>query len=194
VAITLLLLELRVPAKETIHSEAALRRALATLPPQLVVYLMSFLTLGIFWVGQQTQLNHLARSDRDLTRIHLAFLFAVTLRPFRRGCWSILTRPAPRCWHTGRTFLLLGAVLFFGAGGYATRAGLVKGEIPPDVPAAISRRILSAQSLYAFGAVPVRGQHVLEHRVCRARATQLCDRFRSEGRRNELRGDAPGSP
>jgi hypothetical protein len=75
--------------------------------------------------------------------------------------------------------LLLGAVLFFGAGGYATRAGLVKGDIPPDVPAAICRRILSAQSLYAFGAVPVRGQHVLEHQVCRARATQLCDRFRS---------------
>jgi uncharacterized membrane protein len=43
---------------------------------------MSFLTLGIFSVGQQTQLNHLLQSDRDLSWIHLAFLFAVTLTPF----------------------------------------------------------------------------------------------------------------
>ena len=43
---------------------------------------MSFITLGIFWMGQQTQLTHSARSDRDLTWIYLAFLFAVTLIPF----------------------------------------------------------------------------------------------------------------
>ena len=64
VAMTLLLLELRVPARDLVHSEADLRHALALLSPQLLVYVMSFITLGIFWVGQQTQLNHLARSDR----------------------------------------------------------------------------------------------------------------------------------
>ena len=82
VAMTLLLLELHVPAKELIHSEGDLRHALAVLAPRLLVYLMSFLTLGIFWVGQQTQLNHLERSERHLTWIHLAFLFLVTLMPF----------------------------------------------------------------------------------------------------------------
>src|ERR1700723_2102994 len=60
VAMTLLLLDLHVPAKEIIHSEHDLARALLDLSPQLLVYLMSFITLGIFWVGQQTQLNHLA--------------------------------------------------------------------------------------------------------------------------------------
>jgi len=43
---------------------------------------MSFIRLGIFWIGQQTQLNHLARSDRGLTWIHILFLFAVTILPF----------------------------------------------------------------------------------------------------------------
>ena len=79
VAMTLLLLELRIPAKELIHNEGDLWRALGGLAPHLLVYLMSFITLGIFWVGQQTQLNHLMRLDRDLTWIHLAFLFTVTL-------------------------------------------------------------------------------------------------------------------
>jgi len=53
-AITLLLRELHVPARELINSESALRNALAALAPELLVYLMSFQTLGIFWVGQQT--------------------------------------------------------------------------------------------------------------------------------------------
>jgi uncharacterized membrane protein len=47
---------------------------LRRLAPHLLTYLMSFLTLGIFWVGQQTQLNQFRRSDPDLTWIHLVFL------------------------------------------------------------------------------------------------------------------------
>src|SRR5580693_6059335 len=77
VAMTLLVLDLKVPAAEAIRSDKALLGALAELAPRLVIYLMSFLTLGIFWVGQQTQLNHLARGDRHLTWIHLMFLFAI---------------------------------------------------------------------------------------------------------------------
>jgi uncharacterized membrane protein len=79
VAMTLLLLDLRAPAKELIHNESDLIRELILLSPHLLVYLMSFITLGIFWVGQQTQLNHISRSDRHLTWLHLGFLFPVTI-------------------------------------------------------------------------------------------------------------------
>lgn len=48
-------------------------------------YSMSFMTLGICWVGQQTRLNHVARSNRDLAGIHLGFLLAVALMPFSTG-------------------------------------------------------------------------------------------------------------
>src|SRR5260370_31634334 len=82
VAMALLVVDLDLPAKELGNTEGDLRRVLMHMAPQLLVYLMSFVTLGILWVGQQTQLNHLERSDRDLTWIHLAFLFAVTLMPF----------------------------------------------------------------------------------------------------------------
>ena len=71
VAMTLLVLDLRAPAAEAIHSEHELWRTLVA--PRLVMYLMSFMTLGIFWLGQYTQLNHLQRSSRSLTWIHLAF-------------------------------------------------------------------------------------------------------------------------
>src|SRR5882757_5048163 len=82
VAMTLLVLDLHVPAAEAVHSEQDLWTVLGHLAPRLVVYLMSFLTLGIFWVGQQTQLNNLARGDRDLAWINLGFLFGISLMPF----------------------------------------------------------------------------------------------------------------
>ena len=37
--------------------------------------------------------------------------------------------------------------------GYATRTGLIKDDISPEVPAAVCRRIIIGQSWYAFGAV-----------------------------------------
>ena len=85
VVMTLLVLDLHVPVVQGLHSEAALWHELGRLAPQLLSYLLSFLTLGIFWVGQQTQLNQLARSNRDLTWIYLGFLLAVSLMPFSTG-------------------------------------------------------------------------------------------------------------
>ena len=152
VAMTLLLLELHVPAKELIHSEGDLRSALVALFPQLLVYLMSFLTLGIFWVGQQTQLNHIERSERHFTWIHLAFLFLVTLMPFSTRLLTefITFRTALVAYWAN--ILLLGATLYL-SWGRATQAKLIKSDIPPEVPPAICRRILIAQSFYGFGAL-----------------------------------------
>jgi len=62
VAMTLLVLDLRVPARDAVHSEHDLWRVLVALSPRLLIFLMSVMTLGIFWVGQQTQLNHFARA------------------------------------------------------------------------------------------------------------------------------------
>ena len=78
------------------------------------MYVMSFLTLGIFWVGQQTELNHLQRSDRNLSWIHLAFLLAVTLTPFST---SLLAE-----FNIRRTALLIywGNILTLGAVLYAS--------------------------------------------------------------------------
>ncbi len=151
VAMTLLLLELHVPGKELIHSEGDLRHALLALAPQLLVYLMSFLTLGIFWVGQQTQLNHLAHSERHLTWIHLAFLFIVTIMPFSTRLLIEFINYRTALLAYWANIFLLGAILYL-SWWRATRVGLVKSDTHPKVVAAIYRRIWTAQLLYAFGA------------------------------------------
>ena len=152
VAMTLMVLDLRVPAAEAVHSEHELWRALAAISPRLIMYMMSFLTLGIFWIGQQTQLNHLSRSDRGLSWIHIAFLFAVTLAPF--STMLLAEFPIYRAalivyW---LNILFLGVTLYF-SWMCATDKKLVKHDMPPEVPVAIKRRILIGQALYALGAL-----------------------------------------
>jgi uncharacterized membrane protein len=81
-AATVLVLDFRTPEPADIHSEAELLRALAASAPRLLPWLLSLVTLGIFWLGQQTQLSQLARSNRDLAWLHFIFLAVVTVLPF----------------------------------------------------------------------------------------------------------------
>lgn len=152
VAMTLLVLDLHMPAREAIHDSRELGHAMVSLAPQLTAYMMSFITLGIFWIGQQTQLNHLARSDRSLSWIHITFLFAVSIMPFSTRLLAefIVYRTALLAYWFN--ILLLGSALYF-SWVCATGSGLVKDDMPPEVPIAIKHRILIAQSLYAFGAL-----------------------------------------
>ncbi len=151
VAMTLLVLDLRVPATEAVHNEHDLWHALIAVSPQIVMYMMSFMTLGIFWVGQQTQLNYLARSNRSLTWIHIVFLFAVTIMPFSTRLLAEFPTYRTALLAYWANILLLGVALYF-TWVCAAETGLVKEEMPGDVPTAIKRRIVIGQALYAFGA------------------------------------------
>jgi uncharacterized membrane protein len=73
-AMTLLVLNIHVPTAADVHSEGGLGHALLRLGPHLLTCVMTFVTLGIFWVGQQTQLSTLRSADRDVAWLHLGFM------------------------------------------------------------------------------------------------------------------------
>jgi uncharacterized membrane protein len=152
IAMTLLVLDLRVPASGAIHSELDLWGALVALVPRFIPYFMSFLTLGIFWVGQQTQLNRFARSDRNLAWIHLGFLLAVSLMPFSTALLAEFITYRLALVVYWLNVLLLGVVLY-GSWRYAWRAGLVKDDTTVEMSSAVERRIVIAQALYGLGAL-----------------------------------------
>lgn len=151
VAMTLLVLDLRVPAADAVHSERDLWHALVALSPRLLIFLMSVMTLGIFWVGQQTQLNHFARGDRNLAWIHIAFLCAVCLVPFSTSLLAEFIHYRIALTVYWFNILLLGATLFL-SWNYATRYQLLDDDLSADIHPAVVRRIVIAQSLYAAGA------------------------------------------
>jgi uncharacterized membrane protein len=152
VAMTLLVLDLRVPATAAVLGERGLWLALIALSPRLLMYMMSFVTLGIFWVGQQTQLNHLARCERNLSWIHIAFLFAVSITPFSTTLLAEFPEYRIALVAYWLNLLLLGSALYF-SWVRATATGLVKHDVPAEVLSAIKRRIVVAQALYGLGAL-----------------------------------------
>lgn len=151
VAMTLIVLEIRPPEPLHVHSERDLIVALAGLGPRAGMYLMSFLTLGIFWVGQQTQLNNLTRADRNLAWIHLTFLALVAGLPFSTSLMAEFVTYRTALIVYWLNILALGVALYL-SWSYARRAGLVKPETPPELDTHIRRRIVIAQALYGFGA------------------------------------------
>jgi uncharacterized membrane protein len=151
IAMTLIVLEIRVPELVDSASDAELWAALLQLGPRFVTYLLSFLTLGIFWSGQQTQLNHMERADRDLSWIYIGFLAFVSLMPFTTSLLAEQIELRLALLIYWLNIFLLGAILYL-AWIHARRSGLLKAEAGPDVDRAIRRRIVVAQLLYAFGA------------------------------------------
>jgi uncharacterized membrane protein len=164
VAMTLLVLDLHAPVIATVHavqplwesgalqSEQVLLRGLGHLWPSLVAYLMSFLTLGIFWGGQQTQMEQLERSDRRLTWLYLVFLLAVALMPFSTALLSAFITYRVALLIYWLNLLLLGIALL-ASWRYASQARLLREEVTAGVRAAVQRRILTYQSLYAGAAL-----------------------------------------
>jgi uncharacterized membrane protein len=158
VAMTLLVLGLSVKSASELHlpgspsAHQVWADVLRPLGPHLLTYVMSFLTLGVFWVGQQTQLNHLHRSNRDLTWIHLAFLLCVSLMPFSTMLVADYITAQLAIVAYWLNILLLGAVLYLSLW-YASRAKLLKEDVTAEVTAAMQRRIVVYQALYAVGAL-----------------------------------------
>jgi uncharacterized membrane protein len=149
-AMTVLVLEVHVPPHDAIHSEQDLLAALYALFPHVVTWLMSLLTLGIYWVVQQTQFSHLQRSNRHFAWIQLGFLAMVTAIPFSTRLLTefITYRLALLVYWVN--ILMLG-FLVLASWSYACKAQLVKKDVPKNAYEAVRRRILTAQSLYAFG-------------------------------------------
>ena len=151
VAMTLLVLDIHVPEKAEIHDEQSLLHALALLAPRFLVYFMSVLTLGIFWIGQQTQFNHLERAARAFTWIHILFLATVSVMPFSTNLLASYIGYKSALLLYWLNILMLGVLLYIGWR-CAMNLSLGRSTTTKSIACAIERRILIAQALYAVGA------------------------------------------
>ena len=152
IAMTLIVLEIRVPDIGEHPTNAQLADALVGLAPRFLTYLLSFLTLGIFWNAQHSQLNHIARADRHFAWLQLAYLAVVALLPFSTSLLADYIEVVLAFAFYWLNLLALGVMLFV-AWVYAERAGLVRPGTSPEVGRAIRRRIFNYQSLYTIGLV-----------------------------------------
>ena len=154
IAMTLLVLELKVPVDDAIKTENDLWHAFTHLRVELLAYFLSFMTLGIFWVGQSVQLQHIGKSDRNLVWINIFFLMIVSMLPFTTAFLSTHIGFKMAIALYWLNIFLLGLIVYINWN-YAMRHQYVESpEVPVEVlNKAVRRRIIMAQSLYAIGAL-----------------------------------------
>jgi uncharacterized membrane protein len=78
IAITLLILEIRVPGP----SDTALALLLKRQWPSYLSFVISFAFIGIMWINHHRLFTHIKRCDNLLLALNLLLLFGVTVVPF----------------------------------------------------------------------------------------------------------------
>ncbi len=82
IAITLLVIDLRLPGLVGESSEEGLSRTLLRLWPNYLGYLLSFFVIGNYWLSHHRLFRPVRRYDDRLCLLNLVFLFFIALLPF----------------------------------------------------------------------------------------------------------------
>ncbi len=140
IAITLLVLDIKVPAHgvsaATLHDEL----------PSMVSFAISFVVIGLFWIGHHSLSRYIAAFDRPLIGINLAFLGTIAFLPYPTRLLS--TGP-----HSPTTAAVVFYAAWIATAGLAQSAiwayaGRVPGLLVPRTPPG-QRRYLTLRMLIA---------------------------------------------
>ena len=149
IAITLLVLNMKVPAAATVTSERTLFIALLNQWPVYLSYVLSFLTVLIMWMNHHKLFRHIRRSDHPFLLLNGLLLMGVTVVPYPTAILAEhINRPGSRVAagvYSG-TYLAI-TILFDVLWRYASHGRrLLARNYNPELVAAISRQ-------YRFGPV-----------------------------------------
>ena len=79
---TILVLSLVVPTVTGTMGSGSLESTLYGLLPDLFAYIITFIFLGVLWIGHQSSLSHVAKIDLRLLWVNILLLLGVGLIPF----------------------------------------------------------------------------------------------------------------
>jgi uncharacterized membrane protein len=78
IVITLLILDIRFP--EVDYSQFA--TALATLLPRILMYVLSFIIIGLYWISHHNSMQVVKKIDRNFLWLNILLLLCVSFIPF----------------------------------------------------------------------------------------------------------------
>jgi uncharacterized membrane protein len=82
VALTLLVLDIKLPEDAVFSSNQDLWSKLVDLERHLAIYVITFAVIGIKWIGHHLQFHYVRYTDRRLIWINLLFLLLISFLPF----------------------------------------------------------------------------------------------------------------
>jgi uncharacterized membrane protein len=143
IVMTLLVLELHVPDLPANASNLQLGPALLHLWPKFVTYAVSFLSLGVYWVGHHNMYHAIRRSDRVLLWLNIVFFMFVSLLPFATSLVNAFrqTQLAPLVF--GANLTLIGWTLWL-QWAYASRQpGMISENVTAEYREMVHARFLA---------------------------------------------------
>jgi uncharacterized membrane protein len=140
IILTLLVLELKLPALPEHASDADIRLALIGLLPKALAWLLSFSLLALFWSTQQGLYARVAAVDAGLMRLELVLLALVSGLPFSTAVVGEYgDRPTPAALY-GAHLCAIALASWARAGYVARRPAMHAAGLSPDVLRAIALR------------------------------------------------------
>jgi uncharacterized membrane protein len=82
IAITLLVLELRIPDISSLEIDTLFLPALIDISPKILGFILSFFIIANFWLSYRRMFSFITSLDRILVRLDILFLFFIVLMPF----------------------------------------------------------------------------------------------------------------
>lgn len=153
IAMTILILEVKVPELADRRSAAELFHSLGHALPTLLAYFFSFGMLAAFWVWHHRLAAKVERLDVPLIAISLCFLSLVSFFPFAAALLGRYPMNAGSLaiYMPAVEGILLCQVAFFA---HARRRGLVDPALPAPESLAIYRRNLKGVIFFTFWSSP----------------------------------------
>lgn len=138
IAMTLLILEIKVPVLHgDVDVSAKLPGAFLALWPKFMCYVISFVTLGVYWVAHHLHFMTIRKADRNLLWINILFLMAISLVPFTTAFAGEYMHERLPVILYGANMILIGVVLQL-HWWYATSGHRL---INPDTPSALIKTV-----------------------------------------------------
>jgi len=137
IAITLLVLDIKLPPLPEHADSAAVGTALLAVWPKILAYIVSFLVVGQFWYAHYLRFRYIKRIDQTLIWLNLLFLMAIGFVPFASSAQSEHPVGAAAAFYDGTMALtsLLSAAIWW----YAIAGNRL---VDPDLAPAIRRQSL----------------------------------------------------
>jgi uncharacterized membrane protein len=142
VAMTLLVLDLKLPEGVKLSSDAEVWRQLLELTGRFSTYALSFIVLGTFWIGHHSLFHFVRKVNRGLLWLNLVFLLFITLLPFSTNLLSAHTHLQIPIVVYGINLLLISLISLLQIRYLARRPELSHEQLTPAWIANVRRRTL----------------------------------------------------
>ena len=150
IVMTLLVLEIKVPRVDLTHGESLLTSVIS-LYPHFISYIISFIMLGIYWIGHHNQMHYIKKVDRTFLWLNLSFFLTISMIPFSAALLGEYPKEQLSILIYGLNLILSGMMLYLIWNWAVSKKLTIK--ITPKFRRFVNTRILLAPIIYSLALV-----------------------------------------